>query len=117
MHGGYLRGITGDPVLVSALLWDYTHAEMDGRMRAILDYTAKLTASPWSVTQADVAALRSAGLDDRQVLSTALIAASYGFWTRLADGLGVEVTEAQARHFLGWLTGPAAGQAWLVHPK
>ena len=104
-------------MLVSALLWDYTHAELDARMRAILDYTVKLTQSPGSVVQADVLALRSAGLEDQQVLSTALIASAYSFWTRLADGLGVDVTEAQDRHFRGWLTGPAAGEAWLVHPK
>ncbi|NIU62506.1 MAG: peroxidase, partial [Pseudomonas stutzeri] len=61
--------------------------------RAMLDYAAKLTRAPASVSEADVQALREAGFDDRAILDIAQITAYFAFVTRLADGLGVTLED------------------------
>lgn len=50
-----------------------------------------LSLTPALVRQADVAALRAAGFEDRDVLAIAEVAAYYAYVNRIADGLGVEV--------------------------
>lgn len=59
----------------------------------MLDYAVKLTKEPWSMTEADVAALRSAGWSDRAILGINLVTGYYAFVNRLADGLGVPLEE------------------------
>ena len=67
--------------------------------------------------EADVEALRRLGLVDEQILSVVLIACTFNFMTRLADGLGVEVDHGRQEAVERWLTGPAGQQDWLVKPK
>lgn len=55
----------------------------------MLDYTAKLTTTPWAMTQMDVDALRDAGFGDRAILDIAQVVAYYAYVNRIADGLGV----------------------------
>ena len=69
------------------------------------------------MTRQDVEGLLGQGLSERQVLSTVLITCEYAFFTRVADGLGVEVPETMERGLMRWLTGPALQQEWLVKPK
>ena len=59
----------------------------------MLDYVAKLTVEPTSVTQEDIESLRSAGFSDRAILDIAQIAAYYAYVNRLADGLGVQLED------------------------
>ncbi len=55
----------------------------------MLDYVAKLTQKPSTITKGDVEALREVGFDDHAILDIAQITAYFAFVTRLADGLGV----------------------------
>jgi len=55
----------------------------------MLDYVEKLTVRPWEVAKNDVAALRSAGFSDRDILDICEVAAYYAYVNRIADGLGV----------------------------
>ncbi len=55
----------------------------------MLDYAAKLTRSPGSMRQTDVAALRTHGLSDRDILDVNQVAAYFAYVNRVADGLGV----------------------------
>ena len=57
----------------------------------MLDYAVRLTREPWSMTEADVEALREAGFEDRAILDIAQVTAYYAYVNRLADGLGVEL--------------------------
>jgi uncharacterized peroxidase-related enzyme len=57
----------------------------------MLDYAAKLTRTPWEMTEEDVEALRRAGLNDAAILDVAQVTAYYAYVNRLADGLGVEL--------------------------
>jgi uncharacterized peroxidase-related enzyme len=76
---------------VKALAEDFRRAALDPRSRAILEYADKLTREPWAVREADVAALRAAGLTDSAILDVAQVTAYYAYVNRLADGLGVEL--------------------------
>ena len=55
----------------------------------MLDYTHKLTLTPWSMVEADVQTLRSVGFSDSAILDINQVTGYYAFVNRLADGLGV----------------------------
>ena len=113
-HGGALREVSGDPELASQLMHDYTKADLDPQTRAMLDFAVLLTREPGSVQKRHVDELRGVGLTDEQVLSVVLITCHFNFMTRLADGLGVELDKGMEEWVMGWLTGPAREQEWLV---
>ena len=66
---------------------------VDERLRPVLRYVGKLTRSPARVTDADVAAVRAAGWDDRAVHDAVLVCALFNFMNRLVDGLGVRAPD------------------------
>ncbi|MEZ5286773.1 MAG: hypothetical protein R2712_18575 [Vicinamibacterales bacterium] len=81
--------------LVSGLLADTaTGAGLTAREQALLAYAELLTRTPWSVTRADVAPLRAAGLDDRGIHDACAVVSYFAFVNRIADGLGVELERA-----------------------
>ena len=55
----------------------------------MLDFSIKLTRTPWEMTGEDVRGLRVAGFNDRAILDVVQVTAYYAFVNRLADGLGV----------------------------
>ena len=90
-HGAGLRKLTKDEKLVEQLIADFRRARIDEAERAMLEYAAKLTQEPWSVTDADIIALRETGFTDAAILDINQVAGYYAFVNRLADGLGVEL--------------------------
>ena len=69
------------------------------------------------MAEADIVKLRELGLSDEQILSVVLITCEYNFMTRLADGLGVEVSPQREEYVKQWIAGPAAEQEWLFRRK
>ena len=59
----------------------------------MIGYAVKLTRSPGQMEQADVAALRSCGFSDRDVLDITEVTAYYAYANRIADGLGITIEE------------------------
>ena len=116
-HGEFLRQHSDDPTLASHIMHDSARAELDPQTRGMLDFAVKLTQEPSSMEQGDVQVLRDLGLSDEQILSTVLITCVFNFMTRLADGLGVEITGERQESVEGWISGPAAMQEWLMVPK
>ena len=57
----------------------------------MLGYARLLTLEPGTMTPADVAALREAGLDDLGIHDLCAIVAYFAFVNRIADGLGVQL--------------------------
>jgi uncharacterized peroxidase-related enzyme len=90
-HGAGLRKLTKDEKLVEQLITDFRQALIDEAERAMLEYAAKLTREPWSVTETDITALREAGFTDAAILDINQVTGYYAFVNRLADGLGVEL--------------------------
>ena len=82
-----------DEGLVSALKTDYRQANLSPAERAMLDYTHKLTLTPWKMVEADVKTLRSHGFSDWAILDINQIVAYYAYVNRIADGLGVPLED------------------------
>ncbi len=61
----------------------------DGRLRAILAFNDKLARSPESMVEADVEALRAAGLSEKEIVYLAQISASFAYWSRIINALGI----------------------------
>ncbi len=57
----------------------------------MLRYAEKLTRTPATMQQGDVAELRGAGFDDAGILAIAEVTAYYAYVNRIADGLGVSL--------------------------
>lgn len=61
------------------------------REREMCAYAAKLTTDPAAITPSDIAALREAGLADREILDVAQAAAYFAYANRIVLGLGAEL--------------------------
>ena len=69
---------------------DPTTASLEGADRALVAYALKLTRTPREMRQADVEALRAAGLSEEEIFEAAFLTAYFNYTNRLAEGLGVE---------------------------
>lgn len=58
----------------------------------MLDFSVKLTHSPYKMTEDDTIRLRAVGFDDTAVLQITLIASWFNYINRVADALGVGKT-------------------------
>lgn len=59
----------------------------------MLDYAVKLTQSPATMQKDDIAALRTAGFADSEILAICEVVAYYAYANRIADGLGVHLED------------------------
>ena len=116
-HGGFLRQHSDDTELANHMMHDYTQADIADQTRGILDFALKLTKNPAGNTKADLQKLRDLGLNEQQVLSTVLITCNFNFMTRLADGLGVEVTEGRFEDAKRWMSPEVQAMPWLMERK
>tara|TARA_Y100000815_G_scaffold271602_1_gene298578 strand:+ start:1327 stop:1893 length:567 start_codon:yes stop_codon:yes gene_type:complete len=64
-------------------------AVFEGAELALMRYAEKLTVNPGQMEEADVVALRDAGLDDGQILEANQIIGYFNYVNRLLNGLGV----------------------------
>lgn len=64
---------------------------------AVCRHAEKLTRESGSMSDADIAALRAAGLSDEEILDITQIAAYFNFVNRIVLGLGVELEGAEGR--------------------
>jgi len=62
---------------------------LEGRELALMRYAEKLTLSPGAMVEADVVALREAGVDDGQILEANQIIGYFNYVNRCLNGLGV----------------------------
>jgi uncharacterized peroxidase-related enzyme len=79
---------------------DFRTAPLTPRERAICDYAAKLTLTPWEMDPADLDPMRAAGLSDRDILDVNLITSYFAYVNRVADGLGISLEGED--DVLGW---------------
>jgi uncharacterized peroxidase-related enzyme len=89
-HSEKLRE-SGRGALAEAILADPGAAPAgEERVDALLRYARRLTLDPANTTEADVAALRSHGWTDLDILDVNNLAAYYGYINRVASGLGLK---------------------------
>lgn len=63
------------------------------REKALCDVAQKLSATPAAMVSSDWEALRQLGFDDEACLEVAHVVGLFNYFTRLADGFGLEVDE------------------------
>ncbi|MBI5624356.1 MAG: peroxidase-related enzyme [Elusimicrobia bacterium] len=83
---------------------EYIQAIREGRWEALVPADAvvcrhaeKLTRQPGSMGDGDIAALKSSGLTDEEILDITQIAAYFNFVNRIVLGLGVDLEDADSR--------------------
>jgi uncharacterized peroxidase-related enzyme len=74
---------------IAALAADHSSVELPAADRAVVDYAAKLTKEPSTMTEADVDALRKVGFDDLAILDVNAQCAHLNYVNRVANGLGI----------------------------
>lgn len=87
----------GDYELVMAIARDYRQAAIDDKDKAMLAYAEKITLRQSEIDERDVEALKRAGWSEIEILDIAALTAYRNFITRIADALGVQLTEDLAR--------------------
>jgi uncharacterized peroxidase-related enzyme len=99
-HGAAVRVLSGDPALGELMAMNYRAARLSPRERAMLDFAVKLSAEPWRVEDEDRAALRRAGLTDRDIWDVAAVAGFFNMSNRIASATDMRpnsVYHGQAR--------------------
>ena len=88
-HAAALRLRTKDPVLVDTLLANYRQADLEPRDRAMLDFAVKITTRAEECQPSDLAALRSVGYTDEDILHIAELTAIFRYNGVLANAMGL----------------------------
>ena len=81
-----------DEGLLEAMLADLDSAEVDEKLKPLLEYAKKLTLTPARMVQADVDAIFDAGWDEDVFHYTVMICGLFNFYNRLIEGYGVKNT-------------------------
>jgi len=88
VHARLHAQLRKDETPIDRLLNEGIDAAQSERERAIIDYAAKLTRDPASLTGADLASLRAAGFSDAAILDINNAAAVFAWANRLMQSLG-----------------------------
>jgi uncharacterized peroxidase-related enzyme len=75
---------------VHAIASDWRDASLGPVDASLCAYAEKLTLRPTEMSESDIRALRSAGLDDVAIHDATQIVAYFNYINRVADALGVE---------------------------
>ena len=89
-HGKVLRDHFYDAATLRGIVTDRHRAGLDPADVAVMDFADRVTADAGSVTADHVAALRTLGLSDGDILDVALAAAVRCFFSKAIDAMGVE---------------------------
>ena len=83
-HGAAVRQRAKDPIIGELMAQNYRAAHLAPKQKAMLDFAVKLTEHPAKMDDADRAALRAVGFNDRDIWDIAATAAFYNMSNRLA---------------------------------
>jgi uncharacterized peroxidase-related enzyme len=84
-HGAAVRALSNDPELGEMMALNYRVAKLDPRQRAMLDFTWKMTTTPWLIDDADRDGLRAAGLTNEDTFDLAETIAFFNLSNRMAS--------------------------------
>ena len=85
--------------LKEQLVSDFTSADISNLDKAILDFAAKLTNDPASISKKQVTDFRTSHpeLTDHMLHDVVQVTSYFNYVNRLADGLGVELEDRDKR--------------------
>lgn len=72
---------------------DWRTAPLSVADRALCEFASKLTKRQKEMSPDDLDTLRSHGFDDHAIHDAVQVIASFSYWTRIADGLGIDPEE------------------------
>jgi uncharacterized peroxidase-related enzyme len=84
-HGAAVRQLSGDPELGEMMALNYRVAKLDARQRAMLDFTWKMTTTPWLIGDADRDVLSQVGLTSEDMFDLAETVAFFNLSNRMAS--------------------------------
>jgi len=83
-HGAAVRQLSGDPKLGEQMVMNYRTAELDPKIRAMLDFAYALTVRPTEIDEPDRQTLRDAGWSDRDIWDMAAVASFFNMSNRMS---------------------------------
>ena len=96
VHALRFTQLSKQPEVMERIQADGVDAALEPRLKAILDYSAKLTRDPAAITAADAAPLRTQGLSDMDILDLTHAVAMFAWANRLMQTLGEPAAPAPA---------------------
>jgi len=88
-HGQAVRKMSGEPELAEMLVTNYRVARLSERVKAMLDFSQKLTVTPNLIDDLDRKVLRDAGFTDDEIFDIADTAGFFNMSNRVASGLDI----------------------------
>ena len=88
VHALRFNQLAKQPEVMEQLQRDGLDAKLEPRLKAIVDYAAKLTRDPAAIMPADAAPLRAQGLSDLEILDLTHAVAMFAWANRLMQTLG-----------------------------
>ncbi|MFI0847984.1 peroxidase-related enzyme [Mesorhizobium sp. IMUNJ 23232] len=93
VHASRYNQLARDETAIARIFADGVDAELEPRLGAILRFAAKLSQCPSDASAADMEALRTAGLEDEEILDLILSTSLFGWANRLMHTLGEPVAD------------------------
>ena len=84
-HGAILRIRAKDPLIADQIAINYRKADITPRQKAMLDFAMKVSTSANTVSDTDIADMKSHGFNDDDVWDTTAIAAFFALSNRMAN--------------------------------
>ena len=97
-HSDTLRGLTGDPILVDKLTYNYRSAELTPRQRALCDYAYFATVYPREITTKQADELRAAGFNDHEILEAAYVTGFFNYTNRWVSTIDPKPNDGHYSH-------------------
>jgi uncharacterized peroxidase-related enzyme len=95
-HSKFLRDVCGDEESLKAIAADPSGASLAAQDRAVYELATKVATDAASIVLADIDRLREVGLSDADIADVVYAASARSFFTRVLDGLGVQLDQQTA---------------------
>ena len=95
-HSKFLRDVCGDEESLKAIAADPSGASLAAQDRAVYEFATKVATDAAAVVQSDIDRLREVGLSDADIADVVYAASARSFFTRVLDGLGVQLDQQTA---------------------
>ena len=79
-----------DTRLADVAMDDYRAADLEPKLRLLLDVAVQITLDVHAVNEERIAELRAAGWDDAAILEAVEVIGFFNYYNRMVDALGVE---------------------------
>lgn len=97
IHGSAAEAFGIEPKLLAELVHDIATADVDARLKPVLQFVAKLALQPSRMDAGDTQAMIATGWDEKAIYDAVCVCAFYSFMNRYVDGTGLEAGPDELR--------------------